>query len=176
MKAITLIQPWASLIAIGVKTVETRSWQTPYRGLLAIHAGKKIDAEAWYHLCGQPTTDWPFAGAPNPIYATVLAAGLVRAVVFPSGAIVAICELTDCRETRGRRIEYGPGPKYADWVHELSHADRLAGDFTPGRYGWFLQNVQPLIVPVPCRGSLGLWDVPGELQQGVMEHCLEVPA
>lgn len=41
MKALTLHQPWASLIALGVKTVETRSWSTAYRGPLAIHAAKR---------------------------------------------------------------------------------------------------------------------------------------
>ena len=40
MKALTLTQPWASLVAIGAKRIETRSWSTPYRGLLAIHAAK----------------------------------------------------------------------------------------------------------------------------------------
>lgn len=39
MKVLTLHQPWASLIALGVKTIETRSWSTAYRGPLAIHAG-----------------------------------------------------------------------------------------------------------------------------------------
>lgn len=39
MKALTLHQPWASLVALGVKTIETRSWGTSYRGPLAIHAG-----------------------------------------------------------------------------------------------------------------------------------------
>lgn len=46
MKALTLIQPWASLITEGIKTIETRSWSTKYRGPLAIHAGKKVDEEA----------------------------------------------------------------------------------------------------------------------------------
>ncbi len=38
-RALTLWQPWASLIAIGAKTIETRSWSTAYRGPLLIHAG-----------------------------------------------------------------------------------------------------------------------------------------
>ena len=46
MKALTLIQPWATLIADGRKTIETRSWGSLYRGPLAIHAGAKIDKEA----------------------------------------------------------------------------------------------------------------------------------
>jgi hypothetical protein len=41
MKAITLWQPWASFVGLGVKTIETRSWSTRYRGPLAIHAGSR---------------------------------------------------------------------------------------------------------------------------------------
>jgi len=40
MKALTLWQPWASLMAYGLKRYETRSWTTDYRGPLAIHAAK----------------------------------------------------------------------------------------------------------------------------------------
>ena len=40
IKFITLTQPWATLVALGVKRIETRSWRTPYRGLLGIHAAK----------------------------------------------------------------------------------------------------------------------------------------
>jgi hypothetical protein len=46
MKVITVIQPWATLIALGEKKFETRSWATKYRDELGIHAGKKIDKEA----------------------------------------------------------------------------------------------------------------------------------
>ena len=44
MKALTLHQPWASLIAEGPKTVETRSWSAPAWVIgqrIAIHAGKR---------------------------------------------------------------------------------------------------------------------------------------
>lgn len=40
MKALTILQPWAELIATGQKRIENRVWSTSYRGLLAIHAGK----------------------------------------------------------------------------------------------------------------------------------------
>jgi hypothetical protein len=42
MKAISLWQPWATLVAIGAKTIETRGWSTSYRGPIAIHAAKKL--------------------------------------------------------------------------------------------------------------------------------------
>lgn len=40
MRALSVTQPWASLIALGWKSHETRSWSTSYRGVLAIHASK----------------------------------------------------------------------------------------------------------------------------------------
>ena len=46
MKALTIKQPWATLIIQGDKRFEFRSWQTKYRGELLIHAGKGIDKEA----------------------------------------------------------------------------------------------------------------------------------
>lgn len=55
MKAITVIQPWATLLASGKKRCETRSWKTNYRGEILIHASKKdplwgisqMDDAAW---------------------------------------------------------------------------------------------------------------------------------
>lgn len=40
MKALTICQPYAELIARGLKLIENRTWATDYRGPLAIHAGK----------------------------------------------------------------------------------------------------------------------------------------
>lgn len=42
LKALTLHQPWASLVAVGAKTIETRSRRISHRGPLAIHAGKEM--------------------------------------------------------------------------------------------------------------------------------------
>ncbi len=41
MKALSVRQPWASMIAGGVKTIEVRSWPTTYRGELLIVASRK---------------------------------------------------------------------------------------------------------------------------------------
>lgn len=46
MKVITLKQPWATLVAEGLKKYEFRSWKLNYRGEILIHAGKSIDKEA----------------------------------------------------------------------------------------------------------------------------------
>ncbi|XZO03459.1 MAG: ASCH domain-containing protein [Microcoleus sp.] len=71
--AITLHQPWASLVAAGKKHYETRSWPTNYRGPIAIHAGKKLEQDQ-----------------------SLLGLLEVPLSSIPLGAIVAIAELTDC--------------------------------------------------------------------------------
>ena len=42
-KAITIKNPWAHLIAVGIKDVENRTWRTKYRGKVLIHASQKIE-------------------------------------------------------------------------------------------------------------------------------------
>lgn len=58
LRAITVWEPYATYIACGVKMTETRDWSTPYRGPIAIHAGRggepspfvgKIVAVTWLH-------------------------------------------------------------------------------------------------------------------------------
>ena len=46
MKVITIKQPFATLIAEGLKEYEFRTWKTKYRGEILIHAGKSIDKRA----------------------------------------------------------------------------------------------------------------------------------
>lgn len=46
-KALSVRQPWAHLIAHGLKDIENRSWGPKHRGPLLIHASLKFDVEAW---------------------------------------------------------------------------------------------------------------------------------
>lgn len=59
MKVLTIKQPWASLIMLGYKRFEFRSWKTNYRGELLIHAGKGIDKEAMKRLQKYIPKDMP---------------------------------------------------------------------------------------------------------------------
>ncbi len=65
MKAITLWQPWASLIMFGPKRVENRTWRPKYTDLpcrLAIHAGAKeektVSEAVLKVLEGMPPAHW----------------------------------------------------------------------------------------------------------------------
>jgi hypothetical protein len=150
IKVITLTQPWATLVAVGAKQFETRSWSTNYRGPLAIHAGKGL-GDLSKHDFEELCNDDPFYDA----LAKGLAAGLQSGPgmfnsrtyfdpnALPRGAIIAVCDLVDCIPAGG----LGVGEK-----------EKAFGNFAPGRYAWLLENVRRLREPLPARGALGLWD------------------
>ena len=50
MKALSIRQPWAWLIASGIKDVENRGWWTAFRGRIYIHAGKVMDEVAYLDI------------------------------------------------------------------------------------------------------------------------------
>src|SRR3982751_1322426 len=77
MKALTLTQPWATLVAIGAKRIETRSWSTTYRGEVAIHAAKGFPRDC-HELC-----------ATEPFLSVLKAAGFTHTRELPTGVIVA---------------------------------------------------------------------------------------
>lgn len=115
MKALTIRQPWASLIAAGVKTIETRSWSTKYRGPLAIHAGKS--PRSWIEMdepsllsergeveavmCALGVKEPDDRSWPSPFIATGWWAGDgpeyigIGDLRMPLGAVVATCTLAD---------------------------------------------------------------------------------
>lgn len=131
MKVLTLTQPWATLVAIGAKHVETRSWGTSYRGPLAIHAAKGYSDEDQDMIRMEP-------------FNTVLrAARYYKWSDLPRGKILAICELTNVLKITGP-IMLGPN-------------ERAFGNFERGRYAWHLRGARPLAPPVEATGKLGLW-------------------
>jgi len=51
MKCLSIKQPWADLIVLGMKDIENRGWKTNYRGRLLIHAAQQIDEDGKWDLC-----------------------------------------------------------------------------------------------------------------------------
>jgi activating signal cointegrator 1 len=141
MKAITLTNPWATLVAIGEKRIETRSWSTPYRGPIAIHAAKDFPAE-----CRALTRDEPFLSA---LY---VRHGRLTNNLWTLGGVVATARLTDVQyiaslnDVRYLLDRYGAQDEYA------------FGNFQPGRYAWLLDHVEPLPKPIHAKGMLGVWE------------------
>ena len=156
MKALTVLQPWASLIACDAKKIETRSWATKYRGPIAIHAGK-----AWTMCRREITYRDPFHSAlwPNMTKEELMLNGYGRSCLLPVGAVIATADLIDCpmiQIINAEKIESATAARLAnfEWV---TGAEFAFGDYTPGRYAWILANVRR-IDPVPAKGKQRLWD------------------
>lgn len=135
MKALTICQPYAELIARGDKPIENRSWPTRYRGPLLIHAGKSRD---WLGDDDEEAA----------LYA-------VNVLEIPFGAIVAAADLVACLHIQ----QAWP----VHWRHLQAH------EHANGPWCWVLENVRRAPRAVPWKGAQGLWDVPTELRQALLQ-------
>lgn len=129
--ALSVKQPWAALLAAGVKTVEVRTWPTERRGRILIHASKVPDPrpEAW---------------------AWVTTPELERAAAV-GGGIVGVAELTGCRR-------YATLPAFvADRGRHLNAAEW----FVPtGLYGFAFRDARPVPF-LKWPGNTFFFPVPG---------------
>ena len=138
MKAVTIWQPYATLLIEDIKKFETRSWKTSHRGFIAIHAAKKPIKDVAKLL-------------PEDIKKTINEIckkyqqkhGKIE---FPAGAIIGTAELIYCH-----LIDEA-------FLRTLTEEEKAMGDFTPGRYAWeFKDKSTDLFVP-EIIGGQGLWN------------------
>jgi hypothetical protein len=133
MRALTLWQPWASLIAIGAKLVETRSWAPPswlVGERIAIHAAQTPD-----HI--DIAVTYPFHA-------------YLHSAPLPLGAVVATAVIDRYAEMTVESIDR----LERDNPHEYAF-----GLYEPGRFAWVLRDVEPLAVPVLARGGQKIWNL-----------------
>lgn len=152
MKLITLWEPWASLLAVSAKRIETRGWSTDYRGPCAVHAAKAgLGKAELAETCSQPY----FAGA--------LKMAAAARGPFSFGHIIAVGFIVDCRPLDGDHVfKFHP---------ELGTKQELAfGNYGPGRFGLVFEDVKMLSVPIPWKSRQGmLLDLDPETEALVME-------
>ncbi len=157
MKAITLYEPYATLVALQEKKFETRPRNLHYRGVLAIHAAKTIPDRAMRVLRS------------GPCLATLKRRGirigpLARPDLWlPLGRVVAVCELIETFPiTESETRAFVPVPGVAAFEIKVvippPLPERQWGDYTPGRYAYMLFNIKKLPEPIPARGLQGLWE------------------
>ncbi len=129
----TLIEPWATLVAIGAKKNETRGQRTAHRGDMAIHAGLNQ------------------SGGSDEVTAAFLEAfrrrGEKPQINF--GKIVAVVEIVDVQPSeRFYRVPNCPSDPF-----HLSAEEAMFGNYAPGRFIYRTMNLRRLRVPVPCKGQ-----------------------
>lgn len=165
-------------MALGVKTIETRSWATSYRGDTAIHAGKSLDPVDGEMGLRRLCAERAFFEALEPhfrvVHKRIDGMGWIDTIdieEFPRGAIVTVVNLAGCwpmiyGEDSGRK-----GYGYQTWAYPggpmrfvLPSADECAfGLWLTGRRAWVTTDNRPLDEPLPYRGGQGLRTLPSEI-------------
>lgn len=136
MKALSLWQPWASLIAHGVKRVETRGNSTNYRGPLLIHAAKVWGTEQ------------------QSVHDRLMANETIKARTpwaLPFGAVVAVAKLVAVHRMTQTLID------------AQTPLEREVGNWQVGRYAWVLEDVRS--IPWPCIPLRGMQAAPFEVTE-----------
>lgn len=143
MKALTILQPYAAMIALPddnelAKRVENRTWATDYLGVLAIHAGmsrKLIEPDATksdLDVCGIPIAEMAF------------------------GAVVATARLAGCYALNNP-VSWRSALRLSPWLATHPHVE--------GPICWVLREVHTLSTPIKYKGTQGLWTVPPEIAE-----------
>ncbi len=132
MKAITIKQPWASLICWGLKDIENRTWKTKQRGRVFIHAGAQ-----WYpgfmSKIGSRVSGFFTDGQWDTFTNSHRSRLIFDGDGLPLSAIIGEVEILDCVE---------------------NHPSVWAID---GQYHWVLANAIQYETPITCKGALSFW-------------------
>ncbi|AYD87325.1 hypothetical protein SEA_VALENTINIPUFF_22 [Microbacterium phage ValentiniPuff] len=151
MKVISIKDPWATLIARGVKDVENRTWQTTYRGPLAIATSMQYDRNA--HR--------------DPVAAAAMVdddrVRRLRPTDMHPGHIIAVVDLTDVH----RHYSAGNGCDAPSKTF-IARSCSLWGQ--PNVVHFRLENPRLLATPFPHRGSLGIRDLPAATIHQIQEQ------
>lgn len=135
MNAISIKQPWASLIIEAGKDIENRGWHTAFRGPVLIHASKAVDRSA-FESAFELVRSKPVSVPVN--WLMVEGEGSDKTVddwieMLPRGGIIGRAEVMDC-------VRHSDSPWFV------------------GPYGHVLANPRSLPFHA-CRGQLGYWDL-----------------
>lgn len=133
MKALTIWQPYASLIAKGQKGYETRGFRTHYRGPLLIHSGQRPMRWILKH------------SDEDALDVAIEFFGMEDLLTLPVGSAICVVDLVDC-------IEMTPA-----FIQKQNPTELAVGDWKPGRFAWKLENPRELD-PVELLGKQGLWN------------------
>jgi activating signal cointegrator 1 len=160
MKLLTITQPWAQLIALGVKRIETRPKQTLYRGDVAIHAAKGLNGI----FEGAGELDLAEACS-RPYIVDALGRHRITSGALPRGHVVAVARLVRCTlMTEGAIAKLAAN----------NPAEHAFGFYKPGRWAWVFEDVRPLERPYKLRGQQMLADIEPEKIEHIRRLAIEL--
>ena len=144
MKALTLWQPYASLMVGSFKTYETRSWSTKHRGWLAIHAAKK-EPDYIFDMIN-PHFEYVNKGV-KAWWECLESMGYSGWRELPRGAVIGLVKIDGIYQTETIRDEIGL-------------LNKTFGDWRDGRFAWRTDTLATISFsePISAKGSQRLWE------------------
>jgi hypothetical protein len=144
LRAISLHQPYASLMQMGEKTFETRGRQTHVRGDLAI-------CSSMFSTSPKRLT---WFTASQAIREALLRHGIRGMNDLPYGKVLCVVDLYGCMKAEliAAAKPFGEEP---------------FGDYGPGRYAWATRTLRVLKEPVPVKGKQGFFFLPADVEAKV---------
>ena len=135
--ALTLTDPWGTLVALGAKRYETRSWKTRYRGPLAIHISGTLTEEGIWMCEEQEVAEVLEKAGYSPTSNRRVSWEL------PLKQVIAVVWLEEIHEIRGN--------------FAVNARERNFGNYRPGRFAWEFGPVYRLHQPILARGNRLIW-------------------
>lgn len=154
MKAITVKQPWASLIVHGIKDIENRTWPCPQKYIgqrVLIHASKAKAKSLKFQL-----TDDQIKCVYDHFN------GDIPLLIEPKGSIIGSVEIVDC-VVNHPSIWAEKTENYTVGMNPKQHEDITGKKVI---YNWVLANPVLFEKPIPAIGKLSFWEVESELLEG----------
>lgn len=157
MKVLSLLQPWATLVVIGAKKIETRNWKTKHRGPLLIHAS--LGWSKKQQALGRNKFFYDALCPHSSIYDDSViekAWGLPLGAIIGQVNVIGVYESTHFPMTRTVMPNYLKDGKL--YHIPFTEQEEAFGDYSPGRWGWLLSDAFKFDTPIPISGHRGLWD------------------
>ena len=156
VKALSIMQPWVDAHLYWGKPVENRTWRPSHAQIgqrIALHASAKVDKGGMAFIRRLP--------APIPQAAELLGKPRVSAILGTAVLAGYVVMKEESIED-----EFGKGIITRSWTGwgEVGDYDPLADPWFFGPVGFVWRDVQRLVEPIPCNGSLGFWNIPSDIQ------------
>jgi hypothetical protein len=153
VKAITIKQPYPSLIMAGIKTVETRTRDTKIRGRILIHSAAVFHRFSW-HFFNEDEQKHIL-----PLFEKCDEHPAICYGALPLGVILGSVEIVDTMPAGVYTERYGSKGTLTEM--EMHQREWALGDLSTDRWAWILANPEPWPEPAPFKGKQGFWNHPG---------------
>ena len=156
--ALTVREPYATFLMLGVKRVETRTWrpdESLIGGRVAIHAGRAFDSDEFFEMVSEIDAD------------LVELHGLDDPGGYPRGKVLGTMRLDDVGQVVNVVSEDYVTVRFSDGRQDVARVDSF-GNYGAGRYLWYFSDADVWEGGgIEAKGRLGIWTFRREVESAV---------